>query len=40
MMQRAIAEIHELNEAQITRVLQLIADRKAEKKPHPDPRWD
>ncbi len=30
MMQRAIAEIHELNETQITRVLQLIADMKAE----------
>ena len=35
MMQRAIAEIHELNEAQITRVLQLIADMKAE--PMSDP---
>ncbi len=30
MMQRAIAEIHELNEAQIMRVLQLIADMKTE----------
>ena len=35
MMQRAIAEIHELNETQITRVLQLIADMKAEAQADP-----
>ena len=36
MMQRAIAEIHELNEDQITRVLQLIADMKAEPMSEPE----
>lgn len=39
MMQRAIAEIHELNETQITRVLQLIADMKAEAQADPGLQW-
>ena len=40
MMQRAIAEIHELNETQITRVLQLIADMKAEAQADPGLQWE